>query len=118
MAATLPGTYLLLPGHTIRRMLERNISLAEVRHAITDAEQSYPNPPGYDEERITYQRGDIAVVVAPQRRTVVTVLFRVAQEWSSTEGRPSGVTLLDGERTELIDLIERSEAEQARRHAA
>lgn len=105
MRATLPGTYLLLTVHTIDRMLERHVSVADALLVLSEADQSYSGY-RYGELRTTFQRGDIAVVVAPVRRTVVTVLYRREDEWRSEHGRPSGAVLSAEQRRELQRLTE------------
>lgn len=107
MSAVLPGTFLLLPIHTVERMLEREISTADAHLSIVDPEQTYSGY-SYGELRTTFQRGDIAVVVAPARRTIVTVLYRLEHEWRSADGRPSGKVLTPRERRELDVLALRA----------
>lgn len=72
--------------HMRVRATQRNIDLAQIEGAITNPEITYAQP-NYGPDRAIYQRGDLAVVVAPTTRTVITVLFHTPDNWTDVHTR-------------------------------
>ena len=111
MSAKLPGSHLDFSRHCLERMLERNISIDEVHGAIREYEQAYRSRE-YDELRVVYRRWDIAVVVAPLRKEILTVLYRRRDRWASQDGRPSGAVLTGAEQDQITTLLKDTLAQQ------
>lgn len=107
MRVVLPGTYLTLSVHCLEQMLAREISVKDVRAALEHFEQRYTGT-SYGELRETRQIADYAVVVAPHRRTLVTVLYRDYEDWDSIDGRPSGAKMNDFDQAQVRRLLHRS----------
>jgi hypothetical protein len=79
--------------HAVRAMLDRDVSPGDLAAALTHPEQRYPGRPAPDgRPRTVHQWRDLAVitVVEHPRPVVVTVLYRGEEQWTSTDGRPSG----------------------------
>lgn len=112
----LGGTDLRLTVHALEAAIARDVKLTELEACIANAEQSWSS--GKHAGRTVYQRGDLAVVVDEPARTVVTVLYRDHEQWTSSQGRPSGKVLSGTQRRRMTALLTRMRAEIAAARAA
>ena len=64
----------------------RGISVLEVLLTVVDYEQSYTCE-NYGRGRQVRQRGELAVVVAPENLVVITVLLRRQSSWTDEDAR-------------------------------
>lgn len=104
MTARTPSGAPVPTPHCLQRMLERNVSLSDIHKVLTDYDRAYQSTE-QDEFRVVYQYADIAVVVAPHRHAILTVLYRTGAPWRNSDGRPSGTTLATTERQEIEHLL-------------
>ncbi|MFD6092829.1 hypothetical protein ACFWGN_11965 [Oerskovia sp. NPDC060338] len=102
----LPATGLALTTHALESAIARDVNLAEMTACVNDAEQSWSSSK-YGPDRVVFQRGDIAVVVSSREHLVVTVLFREQDQWTNSDGRPSGKRLSKGQRRKMTALLAR-----------
>lgn len=70
-----------LTPHAADRAAELGFHPAEVTAAADRPEQTYGSSPGHPDHYRVAQRGDVAVVIDPDARTVITVLIRTAERW-------------------------------------
>lgn len=68
-----------ITDHAWDRMTPMGLGRLDVLPVLLDPEQSYDQ--GDRDDRRVLQRADLAVVVDPVRRLVVTVLWRCQEEW-------------------------------------
>lgn len=79
-----------LSRHAADRASELGYSLDDVLRCLARPEQTYTCPESYGHGRRVYQRGDLALVVHEDTRTIVTVLPRTGCRWShGTDDRRS-----------------------------
>lgn len=77
--AAYPNGWTLSP-HSQQRMDQMGLTSRQVFGVIDEAVISYPGRPGPDGcPRVVYTDGQLAVVLAPSRRVVITVLWHRAQ---------------------------------------
>jgi len=67
--------------HAADRAAELGFTLGEVLRCAAEPGQTYCAGPGHPPAYRVHQLGDIAVVVDPGNREVVTVLLRITRRW-------------------------------------
>lgn len=67
--------------HAADRADELGFTLDEVLRCAAEPSQTYCAGPGHPPMYRVHQRGDVAVVVDPGNREVVTVLLRTSRRW-------------------------------------
>ncbi|NMR19180.1 hypothetical protein [Cellulomonas fimi] len=70
--------------HARQKARIRGVSVRSILEVIAAPEVTY-SAFDYGHGRFVYQRGDLAIVVIPERRTVVTVLWRRGEQWTDEE---------------------------------
>jgi hypothetical protein len=74
--------------HAADRAAELGFTLGEVIRCAAEPDQTYGSGPGHPPAYRVHQLRDIAVVVDPGNREVVTVLLRTTRRWGhGTDGR-------------------------------
>lgn len=73
-----------LSSHARTTTRDRAVPIADVLTVIADPEVTY-TAYDYGPGRHVYQRGDLAVVVAPDTQEVITVLWRRQEQWTDAE---------------------------------
>lgn len=75
-----------LSSHARQAARDRGVSVHDVLMVIAAPEITH-TAWDYAHGRIVYKRGDLAVVGAPDTRTVITVLWSTDQPWTDEECR-------------------------------
>lgn len=78
-----------LCSHARKRAAELGFPLIELLRAAADPEQAYEQS-RYGPGRWMHQRGDVAVAVNRQTRTVITVVLRRQDNWVHGTDRRTG----------------------------
>ena len=69
-----------LTRHALSRMLELKVEPVDVLLCVARAEQSWQQLRNQRLQSVL-QRGDIAVVMEPNTKTVITILLRTEEDW-------------------------------------
>jgi len=76
----------MVQPHAANRATEIGFTLEEILRCAAEPSQTYCAGHGHPSAYRVHQLGDIAVVVDPSKREVVTVLLRTVKRWEHGTG--------------------------------
>jgi hypothetical protein len=73
-------------SHARTAMLRRDMDVREVMLTAIEPQQTYADSQ-YNPRSRVHQRGDLAVVVDPHDKVIITVLLRSGEQWTDADAR-------------------------------